>query len=88
MRREIVERALGEAREQEANLVIWDRRDTFVIEPGFEVSLEDEYLRVEMEDGKAVVYVEYGHIYKLVVEREKGGRKSGPRAGFGVRVEG
>jgi hypothetical protein len=87
LKRELVERVLGEAQEQEAKLVIWDRRDTFVVEPKFEVSLDEDHLRVEMEDGKAVVYVEYEEIYKLVVEKEKATRRGGPRAGFGARLE-
>ncbi len=34
-----------------------------------------------MQDGKAVVYVEYDYIYKLVVEKERSAR-TGVRAGF------
>ncbi len=55
------------------------------MEPSAEVSVEQDYLRVRMEDGKATVYVEYEQIYKLVVEKEKVGRK-GPRAGFGATI--
>ncbi len=36
-----------------------------------------------MQDGKAVVYVEYDSIYKLVVEKERAAR-AGIRAGFGA----
>ena len=82
MDREIVRRIADEAREEEANLVVWDRRDTFTVEPQAEISVEDEYLRVRMEDGKATVYVEYDSIYKLVVEKERTAR--GTRAGFGA----
>jgi len=81
--REIVRRIADEAREEEANLVIWDKRDTFTVEPKAEVSVEDDYLKVKMEDGKATVYVEYDSIYKLVVEKERAGRV-GTRAGFGA----
>jgi hypothetical protein len=84
MDREIVRRALEEARGEEANLVIWDRRDTFTIEPKSEVSVEDGYLRVQMEDAKAIVYVEYDSIYKVVVDREGKPRRPGSRAGFGA----
>ena len=83
MDREIVKRVVDEAREGEDNLVVWDRRDTFTVEPKAEVSVEDEYLKVRMEDGKATVYVEYDAIYKLVVERDRSSRP-GTRAGFGA----
>ncbi|MCA1719416.1 MAG: hypothetical protein LC781_22200 [Actinobacteria bacterium] len=83
MDREIVRRIADEAREEEANLVVWDKRDTFTVEPKAEVSVEDDYLKVKMEDGKATVYVEYDSIYKLVVEKERAGR-TGTRAGFGA----
>ena len=83
MDREIVKRIVDEARGEEANLVIWDRRDTFTVEPKAEISVEDDYLRVRMEDGKATVYVQYDSIYKLVVEKERAAR-GGARAGFGA----
>ena len=83
MDREIVKRIVDEAHSEEANLVIWDKRDTFTVEPKTEVSVEDEYLKVTMEDGKATVYVEYDAIYKLVVEKERSSRP-GARAGFGA----
>lgn len=82
MDKEIVRRIVDEAHGEEANLIVWDRRDTFTIEPKAEVSVEDEYLRVQMEDGRATVYVEYDSIYKLVVEKERTAR--GTRAGFGA----
>jgi hypothetical protein len=81
MDREIVKRIVEEARGEEANLVVWDRRDTFTAEPKAEVSAEDDYLCVQMEDGKAIVYVEYDSIYKLVIEKERTTRP-GIRAGF------
>jgi hypothetical protein len=83
--REIIKRIVDEARDEEANLIVWDRRDTFTVEPSAEISAEEDYLLVRMEDGKATVYVEYDQIYKLVVEKEKAGRK-GPRAGFGATI--
>ncbi len=83
MEREIVKRIVDEAHGEEANLVIWDKRDTFTVEPKAEVSVEDEYLKVTMDDGKATVYVEYDAIYKLVIEKERSNR-SGTRAGFGA----
>ncbi len=83
MDREIVRRIVDEARSEEANLVVWDRRDTFTVEPKAEISVEDDYLKVEMEDGKATVYVDYASIYKLVVEKERTAR-AGIRAGFGA----
>ncbi len=83
MEREIVKRIVDEAHGEEANLVIWDKRDTFTVEPKAEVSVEDEYLKVTMEDGKATVYVEYDAIYKLVVEKERSSRSSA-RTGFGA----
>ena len=83
MDREIVKRIVDEAREGEDNLVVWDKRDTFTVEPKAEVAAEDEYLKVRMEDGKATVYVEYDAIYKLVVEKDRSSRP-GTRAGFGA----
>ena len=82
MDKETVRRIVDEAHGEEANLIVWDRRDTFTIEPKAEISVEDEYLRVQMEDGRATVYVEYDSIYKLVVEKERTAR--GTRAGFGA----
>lgn len=85
MNREIVEKAVEEARNEEAKLMVSDRRDTFTIEhddlAGLELS--DDYLRVKMEEGKATVYVEYGSVYKLVVERDRSGSSS-HRTGFGA----
>ena len=81
MDKEIVKRIVDEANDEEANLIIWDKRDTFTVEPQAQISVEDEYLRVQMEDGRATVYVEYDSIYKLVVEKERTAR--GARAGFG-----
>ena len=83
MDREIVQRIVEEAQGEEANLIVWDKRDTFTVEPKAEVSVEADYLKVKMEDGKATVYVEYGSIYKLVVEKERTSR-AGTRAGFGA----
>jgi hypothetical protein len=78
--RALIQKAVDEAREEGANLVIWDRRDTFTVEQDDVADLEvgDDYLRVRMQDGKATVYVELDKIYKLVVE------KTGTRAGFGA----
>ena len=81
--REIVRRIVDEARGEEANLVIWDKRDTFTVEPKAGISVEDDYLKVEMEDGRATVYVDYDSIYKLVVEKERS-RRPGARTGFGA----
>ena len=83
MDREIVSRIVDEARSEEANLVIWDRRDTFTVEPKAEISVEDDYLKVKMEDGKATVYVDYDSIYKLVIDKERTAR-IGARTGFGA----
>jgi hypothetical protein len=83
MDREVVKTIVDEARDEEANLVVWDKRDTFTVEPKADISAEDDYLRVKMEDGKATVYVEYDAIYKLVVERDRAARP-GTRAGFGA----
>ncbi len=83
MDRDIVRRIADDAREEEANLVVWDKRDTFTVEPKAEGSVEEDYLKVKMKDGKATVYVEYDSFYKLVVEKERAGRV-GTRAGFGA----
>jgi hypothetical protein len=83
MDKQLIEKVIGEAKAEEANLVIWDRRDTFTVESEEVDAIEtnDDHLRVTMQDGKAVVYVEYDFIYKLVVEKERSAR-AGVRAGF------
>src|SRR3712207_3212078 len=87
MQRELIQKAIEEATREEANLVIWDRRDTFTVESEAvkEIEAEDNHLRVKMQDGKATVFVEYDAIYKLVVKKERAGSgRTGPRAGFGA----
>jgi hypothetical protein len=88
MDRKIIEQVVEEARQEAANLVIWDRRDTFTVNSDdlSELELADEHLRAKMQDGRATVYVEYGSIYKLVVERERKARP-GVRAGFGAGID-
>jgi hypothetical protein len=83
--RALIQRAVDEARDEGANLVIWDRRDTFTVEQDEVADLEvgDDHLRVKMQDGKATVYVELESIYKLVVEKERT-RRPGARTGFGA----
>ena len=83
MEKRLIEKVIDEAKAGEANLVIWDRRDTFTVESEDinEIEANDDYLRVTMQDGKAVVYVEYDYIYKLVVEKERSAH-TGVRAGF------
>ena len=85
MEKQLIEKVIDEARGEGSNLVIWDRRDTFTVESDAVKNIEanDDHLRVEMQDGKAVVYVEYDSIYKLVVEKERAAR-AGIRAGFGA----
>ena len=85
MDRALIQKAVDEARDEEANLVIWDERDTFTVEQDDVADLEisDDHLRVKMQDGKATVYVELDSIYKLVVEKERS-RRSGARTGFGA----
>lgn len=85
MNRDLISKAVEEAKSEGANLVIWDRRDTFTVESDDVETLDlaDEYLTLKMEDGKVTVYVEYDSIYKLVVERERKSR-TGIRAGFGA----
>lgn len=88
MDKKVIERVVDQAREEEANLVIWDRRDTFTVEPDdlSELELSDGYLQAKMQDGKATVFVEFDSIYKLVVEKERKSR-AGIRAGFGASAE-
>jgi DNA-binding LytR/AlgR family response regulator len=83
--RVLIQKVIDEARSEEANLVIWDERDTFTVEQDDVADLEinDDYLRVKMQDGRATVYVELDSIYKLVVEKERS-RRSGARTGFGA----
>ena len=85
MNKQLIEKAIEEAKGEGSNLVIWDRRDTFTVESDDVEKIEtgDDHLRVEMQDGKAAVYVEYDSIYKLVVEKERAAR-AGLRAGFGA----
>lgn len=85
MEKQLIEKVIDEARSEEANLVIWDRRDTFTVESEDvkEIETNDDHLRIAMQDGKAVVYVEYDYVYKLVVEKERSAR-AGVRAGFGA----
>ena len=85
MDKKVIEKVVEQAREEEANLVIWDWRDTFTVEPDdlSDVELADGYLQAKMQDGKATVFVEFDSIYKLVVENERKSR-SGIRAGFGA----
>ncbi len=85
MDRALIQKVVEEARSEEANLVIWDRRDTFTVEQDDVGDLEvgDDHLRVKMQDGRVTVYVELDEIYKLVVEKERSSR-SGTRAGFGA----
>jgi hypothetical protein len=85
MEKQLIEKVIDEAKDDGANLVIWDRRDTFTVESDDvkEIKTNDDHLRVKMQDGKAIVYVEYDSIYKLVVEKERATR-AGIRAGFGA----
>jgi len=85
MEKRLIDKVIDEAKDEGANLVIWDRRDTFTVESDDvkEIETNDDYLRVKMQDGKAIVYVEYDYIYKLVVEKERSVRV-GVRAGFGA----
>ena len=81
----MIQKVVDEARAEEANLVIWDRRDTFTVEQDDVGDLEvgDDHLRVKMQDGRVTVYVQLDEVYKLVVEKERSSR-SGTRAGFGA----
>jgi hypothetical protein len=85
LERQLIERVVDEAKDEGANLVIWDRRDTFTVESDDvkEIETNDDHLRVKMQDGKAIVYVEYEYIYKLVVEKDRSVR-AGVRTGFGA----
>jgi hypothetical protein len=78
--RALIQKAVDEARDEGANLVIWDERDTFSVEQEDIADLEihDDHLRVKMQSGRVIVYVQFDKIYKLVVE------KTGVRAGFGI----
>jgi hypothetical protein len=83
MEKQLIEKILNEAKTEEANLVIWDRRDTFTVEADDLDTIEpnDDHLRIPMQDGKLVVYVTYDYIYKLVIEKDRSARP-GVRAGF------
>ena len=85
MEKRLIEKVIDEAKDGEANLVIWDRRDTFTVESDDvkEIEANDDHLRVTMQDGKAIVYIEYDYIYKLVVEKDRSVR-AGVRTGFGA----
>ncbi len=79
MKRELVEKVVEEAKNSKSDLVIWDERDTFAVEPEDlpELEVTDEYLRIRMQDGRTTIYIEFDAIYKLVVNKERS------RAGFG-----
>jgi hypothetical protein len=83
MEKQLIEKILNEAKTEEANLVIWDRRDTFTVEADDLGTIEpnDDHLRIPMQDGLLVVYVTYDYIYKLVIEKDRSARP-GVRAGF------
>ena len=53
MDRALIQKAVDEARDEGANLVIWDRRDTFTVEQDDVADLEvdDDHLRVKLQDG-------------------------------------
>jgi hypothetical protein len=83
MEKRLIEKVIDEAKDGGANLVVWDRRDTFTVEAEDvkEIETNDDHLRIMMQDGRAIVYVEYDYIYKLVVEKDRTARP-GVRAGF------
>ena len=85
MEKQLIEKVIDEAKDGVANLVVWDRRDTFTVEAEDvkEIETNDDHLRIMMQDGRAIVYVEYDYIYKLVVEKDRSVR-AGIRAGFGA----
>lgn len=85
MDKALISKVIDEAKGEEANLVIWDRRDTFTVNSAdvAQIEVSDNYLRVQMEDGKATVYVQLDEVYKLVVEKDRKAR-AGIRAGFGA----
>lgn len=85
MDRALISKVVDEARGEEANLVIWDRRDTFTVNSAdvAQIEVADDHLKVKMEDGKATVYVQLDEVYKLVVEKDRKAR-AGIRAGFGA----
>lgn len=85
MDKALISKIIDEAKGEEANLVIWDRRDTFTVNSAdvAQIEVSDNYLRVQMEDGKATVYVQLDEVYKLVVEKDRKAR-AGIRAGFGA----
>jgi len=85
MDRALIEKAVDEARNEGGNLVIWDKRDTFTVEQDAvaDLQINDDHLRVNMQEGKLTVFVDLASIYKLVVERERS-QRAGTRAGFGA----
>ena len=85
MDRALILKVVDEAKSEEGNLVVWDRRDTFTVEQDDMADLEvgDDHLRIKMQNGRVTVYVEFDQIYKLVVEGERS-RRSGARTGFGA----
>ena len=61
----------------------------FTVEQDDVADLEvgDDHLRVKMQDGKVIVYVELDSIYKLVVEKERSRRPGArTRAAAGARL--
>lgn len=85
MEKQLVEQIIDEAKDAEASLGVWDKRDTFTVEKEDveKIEVSDGYLKASMQDDKATVYVELSEIYKLVVERDKAKASAG-RTGFGA----
>ncbi|MGI8650910.1 MAG: hypothetical protein ACR2KW_11130 [Rubrobacter sp.] len=83
MDKALIEQVVAETKEAESSLIVSDRRDTFTVEKDDVGNIEvaEDYLKVTMQDGKAIVYVMLDEVYKLVVEKEKA-KNSGSRAGF------
>ncbi len=85
MDKKLIEQIIKEAKDNEANLGVWDKRDTFTVEKDDveKIEVSNGHLKAVMQDGKATVYVELAEVYKLVVEKDKA-KKIGGRTGFGA----
>ncbi len=80
MKKALVEKVVEEAKSGKSDLVVSDEKDTFTVESGDLDGLEvaEDHLRVEMQDGRTTIYVEFEEIHKLIVNKDRG------RAGFGL----
>ena len=62
--RALIQKVVEEARSEEANLVIWDRRDTFTVEPDAlaDLGVVDDHLRANIQSAWVTVYTQLAEV--------------------------